>query len=214
MVTQRKIVLFGGTFDPVHLGHTIVADAVAEYIGAERIIFVPAKLSPLKGFLPRASDIDRFQMLSLATAGENIFEVSDCELKRPAPSYTLDTVRQFQSECGSEASVYWLLGADGIDELVYWHQIAELIDECNLAAMYRAGFDRPDFSKLEPLLGRHRIEKLRQNIIPTPLVDISSTKVRNSLAAGDDVTQMLHPRVLSYIRENGLYGSKPTQLRG
>ena len=214
MVTQRKIALFGGTFDPVHLGHTIVAGAAAKYIGAERIIFVPAKLSPLKGSLPRESDMNRFEMLSLATADENFFEVSDCELKRPAPSYTLDTVRQLQSEYGSETSVYWLLGADGIDELMHWHQIAELIDECILAVMYRAGCDRPDFSKFEPLWGHHRIEQLRQNIIPTPLVDISSTIVRSRLAADEDVTQMLNPKVLSYIRKHGLYGSKPSKLGG
>jgi len=214
MVTRKKIALFGGTFDPVHLGHTIVAAAAAEHIGAERIIFIPAKLSPLKDFLPRANDTDRFEMIALAIAGENIFEVSDCELRRSAPSYTLDTVRQFQSKYGGETSIYWLVGADSIDELAHWNGIVELIDECNLAAMYRAGCERPDFGKFEPLWGRRRIEKLRQDIIPTPLVDISSTKVRNRLAAGQDVTQMLRPEVLSYIREHGLYESKPTELGG
>jgi nicotinate-nucleotide adenylyltransferase len=214
MVIRRKIALFGGTFDPVHLGHTIVARAAGEYIGAERIIFVPAKLSPLKGSFPKASDMDRFRMLSLATAGENILEVSDCELKRSAPSYTIDTIRQFQSKYGGETSVYWLLGADGIEELVHWHEIAELIDQCTLATMYRAGCKQPDFGKFEPLWGRSRIEKLRKNIIPTPLVDISSSKIRSRLATGQDVTQLLHPQVVSYIYEHKLYGSEPTQLGG
>lgn len=214
MVTQRKIVLFGGTFDPVHLGHTVVARAAGKYIGAERIIFIPAKLSPLKGSLPKASDIDRFRMLSLATSGEDFFEVSDCELKRSSPSYTLDTVRQLQSKYGGETSVYWLVGADGIEELVHWHKIAELIDQCTLATMYRAGCEQPDFGKFESLWGRRRTEKLRKNIIPTPLVDISSTKVRSRLAAGQDVTQLLHPAVLSYIREHGLYGYNPEKRGG
>jgi nicotinate-nucleotide adenylyltransferase len=209
MVIQRKIALFGGTFDPVHLGHTIVARAAAEYVEAEKIIFIPAKLSPLKGSLPEASDMDRFRMLSLATAGEDFFEVSDCELKRSAPSYTIDTVRQFQSKYGDKTSVYWLLGADGIDELVHWHEITRLIDECTLTTMYRAGCERPDFGKFETLWGPSHIEKLRKNIIPTPLVYISSTKVRSRLAAGHDVTQMLHPAVLNYIYEHRLYGSKP-----
>ena len=163
MVTQRKIALFGGTFDPVHVGHTIVARAAVEYVEAEKIIFIPAKLSPLKGSLPEASDTDRFRMLSLATAGEDFFEVSDCELKRSAPSYTIDTVRQFQSKYGDKTSVYWLLGADGIDELVHWHEITRLIDECTLATMYRAGCERPDFGKFETLWGRSHIEKLRKN---------------------------------------------------
>jgi nicotinate-nucleotide adenylyltransferase len=211
MVTRRKIALFGGTFDPVHLGHTIVARAAGEYIQAERIIFIPAKLSPLKGCRPKASDMDRFTMLSLATSGDDFFEVSDCELERSAPSYTIDTIRQFQSKYGSEFSVYWLLGADGIEELSHWHKITELIDECTLATMYRAGCEQPDFGKFEPHWGSSRIEKLRKNTIPTPLVDISSTKVRNGLAAGHDITQMLHPSVLSYIYENKLYGCKPVR---
>jgi nicotinate-nucleotide adenylyltransferase len=89
----RRIALFGGTFDPIHLGHTTVADAAARQIGAERVIFIPAKISPLKGFFPFASDTDRLKMIELAIAGHELFAASDCELKRPAPSYTLDTVR-------------------------------------------------------------------------------------------------------------------------
>jgi nicotinate-nucleotide adenylyltransferase len=210
MVTRQRIALFGGTFDPVHLGHTTVACTAAEHIGAKRIIFVPAKRSPLKGFLPKASDTDRLKMLILATAEKDFFEVSDCELKRSAPSYTLDTVRYFQSEHGSDTSVYWLIGADSINELEHWYKISELIDECTLATMYRAGCEQPDFEKYEPLWGRRRIEKLRQNIIPTPLVDISSTKVRIMLADGQDVSQMLHPKVLNYIQQHGLYGLEPS----
>ena len=97
-MAERKIALFGGTFDPVHIGHTTVAKDAARQIGVEKIIFVPAKRSPLKGFLPKANDKHRLEMISLAIAEEKNFEVSDCELIKPAPSYTLDTVRQFQDE--------------------------------------------------------------------------------------------------------------------
>ena len=205
MVTRRNIALFGGTFDPVHLGHTTVTATAAKRIGAEKVIFIPAKRSPLKNILPRAGGTDRFKMIALAIAGEKNFEVSDCELRRPKPSYTLDTVRKFQAEYGSGTSIHWLVGADSIDELAHWHEIVELIDECNLTAMYRAGCKRPDFAKFEPLWGSRRIEKLKRNIIPTPLVDISSTEVRNRLAAGQDVTQMLHSEVLSFISKHSLY---------
>ncbi len=206
----RKIVLFGGTFDPIHLGHTTVAAAAAEFLCANKVIFIPAKHSPLKSFLPSASDIDRLEMIKLAIVGHEIFEANDCELKRLAPSYTLETVRQFQAEYGSESSIYWLVGADSIDELVHWHDIVELIDECNLAVMYRAGFDKPDFTGYEKLWGRRRIEKLQRNIVPTPLVDISSTEARDRLAAGQDVAQMLYPAVVSYINKHNLYKTNPT----
>ena len=202
---KRKIALFGGTFDPVHLGHTIVANDVAERIGAEKIIFIPAKRSPLKGFSPMASDSDRFEMTALAIAGGKNFEVSDYELKRPAPSYTIETVRKFRAEYGSDTLIYWLIGADSIGDLEYWHKIVDLIDICNVTTMYRAGFEPPDFSGFEALWGEKRVEKLHRNVIQTSLVDISSTEIRNRLAAGRDVSDMLHPAVADYIKERNLY---------
>jgi len=204
----RKIALFGGTFDPIHLGHTRVAADAAEHIGAEKTVFVPAKRSPLKGFLPRANDNHRLKMISLAIAGEKNFQVSDYELKRPAPSYTLATIRKFQADYGRETSIHWLIGADGVDDLTYWYKITELIDACNLTTMYRAGCEPPDFAKFEEIWGRERIEKLQRNIIQTPLVDISSTEIRDRIAKNGDFTKLLQPAVADYIRKNGLYQSK------
>jgi nicotinate-nucleotide adenylyltransferase len=204
-MNKRKIALFGGTFDPIHLGHTSVAADARRRVGAEKIIFIPAKRSPLKGFLPRASDADRFNMIALAIAGEKSFEVSDYELSKPAPSYTLETVRKFQNDFGGETAIHWLVGADGVDDLVYWHRIAELIDACHLTTMYRAGCEPPDFTRFEGRWGRRRVEKLQQDIVQTPLIDISSTEIRRRLAAGDDTTNMLHPAVADYIRERKLY---------
>jgi len=207
-MAKRKIALFGGTFDPIHLGHTTVAADAAEYIGAEKIIFIPAKRSPLKGFLPKASDNDRLAMIALAIAGNKNFQVSDYELKKPEPSYTLETIRQFQADYGSRTSIYWLVGADSIDELSLWYGIVELIDECNLSAMYRAGCEPPDFARFKAIWGPERVEKLQRNVIRTPLIAMSSTEIRDRLAAGGDVTNMLHPPVADYIRKHGLYQSK------
>lgn len=204
---NRKIALFGGTFDPIHFGHTIVAADAAEHIGAEKIIFVPAKRSPLKGFFPRAGDSDRFKMISLAIAGNNNFQVSDFELQKPEPSYTLETVRRFQADYGHETSLYWLIGADSIDELQLWYGIADLIDECNLSTMFRAGCKPPNFAKFEDIWGPERVEKLQRNVIQTSLIDISSTEIRDRIAAGDNVNNMLHPDVVDYIHKHGLYQS-------
>ncbi|GAJ08626.1 unnamed protein product, partial [marine sediment metagenome] len=132
----------------------------------------------------------------------------DCELNKPAPSYTLQTVRQFQGDYGGEALIYWLVGADGVDDLQHWYGIEELIDACNLCTMSRAGCERPDYGKFEGLWGRQRVEKLQRSIIQTPLVDVSSTEIREKLAAGGDVATMLHPAVADYIRKHGLYQSK------
>ena len=207
-MAKRKIALFGGTFDPIHLGHTTVAADAAKHIGAEKIIFIPAKCSPLKGFFPKASDNDRFTMMALAIADNENFQLSDYELKKPEPSYTLETVRQFQADYGSGTLIYWLVGADSIDELPLWYGIIELIDECNLSTMYRAGCEPPDFAKFKAVWGPGRVEKLQRNVIQTSLIDISSTEIRNRLAAGCDVANMLHPPIVDYIRKHGLYQSR------
>jgi len=207
MVT-RRIVLFGGTFDPIHIGHTTVASDAAKKVNAEKLIFVPAKRSPLKGFSPRASDHHRLEMIALAIADEENFQVSDFEITKPAPSYTLETVKAFQFEYGRQASIYWLIGADTVDDLVHWYKIDELIDTCNLVTMYRAGCEPPDFTKFQEIWGRERVEKLQRNILKTPLVDISSTDIRRRLSEGRDASIMLHKAVFSYIRQHGLYQSE------
>ncbi len=144
-------------------------------------------------------------MIRLAVGGDERFEASDYELNRPAPSFSLETVRHFKSKLGGE--IYWLVGADAVGDLVYWHKITELIDDCNLCTMYRAGCDVPDFSRFEEQWGADRVGKLAKNVVETPLVDISSTAVRRGISQGRDVDSMLDPAVAEYIRREGLYRS-------
>ena len=210
---ERKIALFGGTFDPIHLGHCEVAGAAANEIKAEKVIFIPAKCSPLKGFAPTVSDEDRLRMITLTIADHKTFAVSNCELERPAPSFTLDTVRQFRREYGPNVSIHWLLGTDSVADLVYWHKIDDLIDECHLTTMQRAGYPPPNFDRLESAWGPRRVKMIRNNLVETPLIDISSTEIRRRLATGEDVSQMLHPDVIEYIRQRQLYQRKDPQRR-
>lgn len=202
---ERKIALFGGTFDPIHLGHTEVANVALQRLDADEAIFIPAKRSPLKGRGPTASDNDRLAMIALATESNERFRVSDCELRRSAPSYTLDTVNQFRDELGPKTAIYWLLGADSVADLVHWYRPEELIDACHVAVMYRGGYERPSFEKYLSRWGRQRVEKLQNDVIETPSIDISSTEIRRRLAAGEDVSKMLHPQVATYIRKQNLY---------
>ena len=114
-------------------------------------------------------------------------------------------MRLFQRDYGQDAAIHWLLGADSVKDLVHWYKIRELIDECNLTTMQRAGYAPPDFDRFEPLWGAQRVAKLKRNVVETPLIDISSTEVRRRLAAQEDVSGMLHPDVIGYIREHNLY---------
>ncbi|MBA7590023.1 Nicotinate-nucleotide adenylyltransferase [subsurface metagenome] len=204
---EKRIALFGGTFDPIHIGHTAVAASAVDYISAEKVIFIPVRRSALKDFLPVAGDADRFKMTALAVSNNDKFQLSDYELKKSGPGYTIETVRQFQREFGSETSLHWLLGADSIDDLPKWYKITELIDECNVSVMYRAGWEKPDFSKFTNIWGSKRVEKLQRNVIETPLINISSTEIRYRLASGKDVSDMLCSDVVEYIHKHRLYHS-------
>jgi len=204
-MATRKIALFGGTFDPIHLGHTTVAAEAAKTIGAEKVVFVPAKQSPLKGFSPIASDRDRLNMIALALTESSVFTVSDYELRKNTSSYTARTVQYFQQSCGTDTLIYWLIGADSIDDLPCWHKITDLIDQCNIATVLRGGCKKPDFARFTRLWGPKRVQKLQKNIIQTPMIRISSTEVRNRISSGCDVSNLLHRAVADYIHTHGLY---------
>ena len=201
---KDRIILFGGTFDPVHLGHTTVAAFAAEQIGADEVVFIPAKRSPHKNVFPVASGASRVEMLRLAVAGNAKFSVSSCELERPDPSYTVETVSMFSGLYGPESHLYWLVGADAVGDLGRWHCAERVLDMCNLCVMYRAGYPKPDFAQLE-CFGAARVAKLVKNALAAPLVDISSTEIRRKVGTGEDVSGLLSPAVLGYIEKNGLY---------
>jgi nicotinate-nucleotide adenylyltransferase len=208
MESKQRVALFGGTFDPVHQGHTTVVTRVCLQLEADALVFIPARRSPLKTSLPKASDADRVAMIRLAIADHPTWEVSDCEIHRPAPSYTLDTILHFRGLYGDRAVLYWLIGADAIRELPNWYRIPEVLEQCTIVSMYRAGWPRPDFSPFRALWGEAQVRSLQEHVVETPLVDVSSTAIRQRLAAGQDVAGMLHPPVLEYIRRNALYDAR------
>ncbi len=201
----EKIILFGGTFDPVHTGHIEVAQAAAEKIGAKKAILIPARRSPHKNQKPVAIDIDRIAMLKLAIKDKNLFQISTIELNRAEPSYTIDTIHQLKQKFGGDCELYWLIGADMLKSLPLWHKVIELMDQCNISVMNRGGFDKPDFDSLIAKFDKETIEKLKKNSIETPLIDISSTEIRRKLADDEDAGEFLHPEVLKYIKDRRLY---------
>lgn len=143
MKRKWRLALFGGTFDPIHLGHTAVVTHAGRQLGAEAVVFIPARRSPHKSASPAATDADRVALITLAIADHPAWQVSDCELNRPAPSYTLDTIRHFKAQYGDDATIYWLIGADAVRDLPHWYAIDQLLDLCTIVAMYRAGCPRP-----------------------------------------------------------------------
>src|SRR5438128_6331868 len=122
-----RLGVFGGTFDPVHLGHLASAAEAAYRLCLPRVLFVPAQRQPLKGAVPRASAADRLAMLRLAVADNPRFDVSTVELERPAPSYSVDTLRSLRTAHGPACALYFLLGLDAANTLPDWREPAELL---------------------------------------------------------------------------------------
>lgn len=207
----ESIVLFGGSFDPIHLGHTTVAACAIDQLRADQAFFVPAKRSPLKQRMPQANDQQRLSMIQLAIQDYEGYQVCDYEVNRPAPSYTLHTVKYFKETYGQNSTLYWLIGADAVCDLHHWYGVKELIDLCTLATMHRAGCAKPDFSSLESKLGPKRVARLSEHIITTPLLPISSTDIRTRLQNNESTEDLLHPEVETYIKTHRLYESVQSQ---
>lgn len=168
-------------------------------------MFVVAKRSPHKNVYPVASGEDRAAMVRLAIDGREKFAVSDCELYREEPSYTFDTVEHFRREYGEETELCWLIGADMIGDLPRWYRVGELLEMCTVCTMYRGGVGRPDFSECGGL-GTEVVDKLRENVVATPFIEVSSTSIRSKLPMCGGTCADLCPEVMEYIRKKGLYG--------
>jgi len=202
-----KWALFGGTFDPVHHGHLIVARSVAEQLGVDRITLIPAASPPHKPG-PSASGEDRLAMLELAIEGEGVFDVCDIELSRSGPSYTLDTLCQLRRRHGGEAALHWVIGADMLADLPTWYRATEVLEAARIVIAARPPWHRKleeIFAGLAGSLPPEQVERLRASVVQTPLVDISSTEIRRRVGQGRSIRYLLPEAVREYIGRRGLY---------
>jgi nicotinate-nucleotide adenylyltransferase len=205
MQSKRKVILFGGSFDPIHTGHLRVAQYALEELDAGKLIFIPARRSPHKTESPVAGH-HRLSMIRIAIEGMENVSVSDCELNRSEPSYTLDTVYFFREQFGSGVVLHWLIGADQLADLDKWYRVQELLNVCRISVMVRAGYPLPDFGRFEEVLTISQINQLKNDFLLTPRIDLSSTDIRCQLAQGTINPGILPPNVLPYIVANRLYG--------
>lgn len=197
---RRRCGIYGGSFDPVHRGHLFVADEVRASFSLDRVVFVPANRSPFKPEA-RASGAQRIQMLRLAIDGMPWADASSVEVDRPAPSYTIDTLRHFE-ECLPETELFLIIGADALAEFAGWRDPGGILDVATVIAVARPGFTLDVSGSLSDLLdGRqHRVV-----LHPTASPDTSSREVRarfrESLPFGDHVPDA----VAHYIEIASLY---------
>jgi nicotinate-nucleotide adenylyltransferase len=197
-----RLGVFGGTFDPVHLGHLASAEEAAYRLCLPQVLFVPAQHQPLKGAAPRASAADRLAMLRLAVADNPCFDVSTAELDRPAPSYTVDTLRALRAAHGPACELYFLLGVDAANTLADWREPAELLRLARLVVMTRSDVRQPDWAVLRALAPD---AAQRVALLAVPDIDLSSSDLRRRVAAGEPIRYQVPEPVRAYIEEHGLY---------
>jgi len=200
-----NIAVLGGTFDPVHNGHLIVAEEAMCRLNLARVLFIPAGQPRLKDAAPLASAEDRLNMVRLAIAGNPGYGLSDIELGRPGPSYTVDTIAELKARDYPADELYFIIGWDCLAEFPRWRQPSRLINLCRLAAVPRVGCDPPDLGALEAAIPGI---KDRVVMLDEPRVDISASDIRGRVAAGRGIADLVPAAVAEYIRERGLYREK------
>ncbi len=197
---QRRIGLFGGSFDPVHNGHVDAARTAMAFAALDELCFIPAAASPFKVGLMQASNSQRLDMLRLATAGEGRFWVSDAEIMKAGVSYTIDTVRHFAAIM-PDAKLFFILGGDSLVALHQWKDAEELVGSCEIITLARPGWDA---GRIEGFDGETQ-ERLLRGIVREFSCGVSSTDIRRRVATGESISEMVHPDVCFYIQRQGLY---------
>ena len=200
--------IFGGSFDPVHFGHLILADVAREAAGLDRVIFIPAFQSPLKPDRPIATDRQRLEMLGLAIAGNPGFEVDDLEIRRGEISYTIETLHALGQQYPDD-ELFMLIGADSLEKFGRWKDPEKI---CQLAVPLvaaRHGSDA-DLGLLAPLVDAGRLAQIEKFAFQFPRIEISSTTLRQRLAAGLSIRYRTPRSVESYIENAKLYQPVPT----
>jgi len=199
-----RVGLMGGTFDPIHQGHLVTAEAARSEFKLDKVVFVPSGKPPHKKGQDISEKEYRYLMTVLATSANPYFEVSRTEINRQGESYAIDTVEYFKGKMMAGSELYFITGADAILEIVTWKNIYELLDNCTFIAATRPGFN---LSELRTHLAKKLPQKYLERIIPlaVPAMAISSTNIRSRVRNKSTIKYLLPEAVENFIYKNDLY---------
>ena len=208
-----KLGIMGGTFDPIHVGHLMIAERARCGMGLDHVLFVPAGVPWLRGDAKISPANDRMRMADLAIAENPHFSASRTEIDRPGATYSVDTLELLRAEHGEDASLVFIIGADALQHIDRWKDPERLLELCTLAVFQRG---QNEYSR--PLPGRllKRLPTLESRLVWMEWnpVDISSSEIRQRVALGGSVRYQVPARVEGYIRRHGLYRSDEERRRG
>jgi len=201
---KRRIGIFGGSFDPVHLGHLLIAEKFAQDMKLDVVKFIPAKVSPFKLSYTPTSDKHRLEMLRLAVGSNERFEVDSLELERGGVSYTIDTVASLRS-VEPDAEYYMLIGVDSLKDFKKWKSPEELLRSVSLVVARRGGEAPPEWSELSGLAIPEVLSGIQERVLDLPAMEISSTDIRRRVERGRSIRYLVPSGVEVYIHSHGLY---------
>lgn len=203
-----KIGLMGGTFDPIHNGHLVLAEQVRTRFQMDKIIFIPSGNPPHKQSM--ADKDHRYNMTKLAIEDNEFFEISTIELDQDHKTYTIDTVKRMKAEYGDNTEVYFITGADAIIDLPTWKDFDELVTICKFIGSTRPGIEDKELSeKIDSLVRDHQANI---TITQVPALAISSTDIRRRVKYNLSIKYLLPAKTEAYIYEHELYSDKRTVL--
>ena len=197
-----KIGLLGGTFDPIHIGHLLIAEDAREALGLDTVVFIPAGRPWLKANQSVTDPQHRLAMVGLAIGPNPHFQVSDIEVRRQGPTYTVDTLEQLQQDYSPNAEKFLILGMDSLNDLARWRSPERLFDLCVVVGVSRPGQEEIDIDKLESIAEGASGKIV---LISGPSVGISGTNIRDRVVHGKSIKYRVPVDVESYILEHGLY---------
>lgn len=201
---RKRLAIFGGSFNPVHTGHLIMAQDAADAFSLDRIVFVPAAIPPHKLSQTLVTPEQRLDMARLALGDNAAWEVSDVEVRRGGISWSIDTVRHFAAQF-PDADLYFIIGGDTLPELHTWKEITSLLRLCRFVTLVRPGFD-PDSLRRKALnLPADLVEELMTRVTVGHYIGISATEIRMRVAQKKPIRYLVPEPVERYIREHGLY---------
>lgn len=202
MTQRRKIGIMGGTFDPIHIGHLVTAEAVRLEYDLDKVLFIPAGKPPHKQGSAVTEAMHRYVMTVMATYSNPHFFVSALEIERNGPSYTVDTIEFLREKYGADTDFYFITGADALEELPTWKNVDHLLTLCHFIAASRPGC----VSAIDKVI-KHFGAQGRQNIhkLATPQLEISSTDIRERVKKGLSIKYIVPESVENYILKEQLY---------
>lgn len=208
-----KIGILGGSFDPIHYGHLLLAETCLHESELDRVLFVPSRNAPHKVGLAHASAEDRIEMVNLAINNCEKFSASRYEIdSKEEVNYTINTLRYFKDTL-LDSDLYLIVGADMFNDLAHWKSADEI---CRLAipiVACRSGSEAPYFESLSQFVPQKRLEMFRRFLVSMPQIELSSTKIRERVAEGKSIRFLTPHSVESYIIARNLYGGKPSDIR-